>query len=154
MVSVFYAASQVIASVLNLHSKKSVKKSARLVAGYNLLVRDDDYGEALFIVSPQEHRFNLYFESLISSNAVTLGEKVEWREHVRDGHTNPIAMIVAVNVLESPEGGKISASYFAVCKITSDEVCLTKVIPLTKNAVEEAREAADSSPNDKCLRER
>ncbi len=30
LVSVFCAASQVIASVINLHSKKSIKKSARL----------------------------------------------------------------------------------------------------------------------------
>lgn len=124
----------------------SVQKCAG-VAGYELLVEDDDSRQSVTVVSPDGKRHPLNYWQVITSAFSSLGEKAEWRVEKKGGKLRPFALIVRVNASENPEKPDEKTSYLAVAKITADAVCVTDKVKTN----EAARQAADASAAKPCL---
>jgi hypothetical protein len=117
------------------------------VAGYELLVEDDDSRQSVTVVSPDGKRHPLNYWQVITSGFSSLGEKAEWRVERKGGQVRPFALIVRVNASENPEKPEQKTSYLAVAKLTAAEVCVTDKVKTNK----EAQAAADASEGKPCL---
>ena len=117
------------------------------VAGYELLVEDDDSRQSVTVVSPDGKKHPLNYWQVITTGFSSLGEKAEWRVEKKGGKVHPFALIVRVNASENPEKPEEKTSYLAVAKITAGEVCVTDKVKTN----EEARQAADASADKPCL---
>ncbi|MDT5268871.1 MAG: hypothetical protein QOH49_1057 [Acidobacteriota bacterium] len=124
----------------------SVQKCAG-VAGYELLVEDDDSRQSVTVVSPDGKKHPLNYWQVITTGFSSLGEKAEWRVEKKGGKVHPFALIVRVNASENPEKPEQMTSYLAVAKITAKEVCVTDKVKTN----EAARAAADASAGKPCL---
>lgn len=118
-------------------------------AGYALMVHDWDARMTVDVVAPDRRTHPLRYSGVISSSFSSLGPRAEWR--MRGG--TPIALIVRVNAFEDPGTPDRTTSYLAVAKITAREVCVTDRIPPAANANEAARQAADHSASERCMRD-
>ena len=125
----------------------SVQKCAG-VAGYELLVEENDLRQSVTVVSPDGKRHPLNYWQVITPAFSSLGEKAEWRVEKKGGQVKPYALIVRVNASENPENPDQKTSYLAVAKITDAEVCVTDKVKTN----EAAREAADASATKPCLK--
>ena len=132
--------------------KESGSSSQRCegVAGYKLLVEDSDNRMSVTVVDPGGQRHPLDFWSVITPNFSTLGTKAEWRIARKMGRAVPVALIVRVDAIESPETSKVT-SYLAVAKITEQSVCVIDKIGPIQNANQKAREVADLYATKTCL---
>ena len=119
------------------------------VAGYNLLVLDDDARQSVNVVTPDGNQHGLDYWNLVTRYFSSLGEKAEWRMVRKGGKLVPIALIV--RVYENREAPNQRTSYLAVAKITPEKICVTAKIKATKTANAEARRAADASAGKPCL---
>lgn len=128
----------------------SVQKCAG-VAGYSLLVLDDDERQSVTVVTPDGKQHGLDYWSVITGAFSSLGDKAEWRMVNKGGKMVPIALIVRVYASENPESPNQRTSYLAVAKITSEKICVTAKIKAGPNANVEARRAADTSAGKPCL---
>lgn len=117
------------------------------VAGYSLLVEDDDSRQSVTVVSPDGKKHPLKYWQVITTGFSSLGEKAEWRVGKKGGKASPYALIVRVNASENPEKPEEKTSYLAVAKITAAAVCVTDKVKTN----EEARQAADASAAKPCL---
>jgi hypothetical protein len=124
----------------------SVQKCAG-VAGYALLVEDDDSRQSVTVLTPDGKKHPLNYSQVITSGFSSLGEKAEWRVEKKGGKLRPFALIVRVNASENPEKPEQKTSYLAVAKLTATEVCVTAKV----KSNEEARLAADASADKPCL---
>src|SRR4030095_4878811 len=122
------------------------------LAGYKLLVHDDDSRQSIAVVNPAGREHELNFWDVITPAFSSVGEKAEWRITRANGKPSPMALIVRVNASEDPENPKRTTSYLAVSKITAGEICVTHKIKGSGTANEEARRAADSNSNAPCLK--
>jgi hypothetical protein len=118
------------------------------VAGYELLVEDNDLRQSVTVVSPDGKKHPLDYWQVITTAFSSLGEKAEWRVQKKGGKVKPYALIVRVNASENPENPDQKTSYLAVAKITDAEVCVTDKVKTN----EAAREAADASAAKPCLK--
>jgi hypothetical protein len=118
------------------------------VAGYTLLVEDDDSRQSVTVVSPDGKKHPLNYWQVITTGFSSLGEKAEWRVERKGGKVQPFALIVRVNASENPEKPDEKTSYLAVAKITAAAVCVTDKVQTN----EEARQAADASADKPCLK--
>jgi hypothetical protein len=116
------------------------------VAGYELLVEDDDARQSVTVVSPDGKKHPLNYWQVITTAFSSLGEKAEWRVEKKGGKVRPFALIVRVNASENPEKPGQKTSYLAVAKITDTAVCVTDKVKTN----EEARAAADASADKPC----
>lgn len=121
------------------------------VAGYHLLVLDDDNRMSITVEDPagEEHPLDLW--TLVSSGFSSLGPRAEWRMIRRSGTEVPMALIVRFDATD-PETSRVISS-LAVSKIAEGGICLVEVIPPIPNANQKAREAADAAEKKPCLRE-
>lgn len=118
------------------------------VAGYGLLVEDDDSRQSVTVVSPDGKKHPLDYWQVITSAFSSLGEKAEWRVEKKGGQVRPFALIVRVYASENPEKPDQKTAYLAVAKITEKDVCVTDKVKTN----EEARRAADASAGKPCLK--
>jgi len=118
------------------------------VAGYALLVEDDDSRQSVTVVSPDGKKHPLNYWQVITTGFSSLGEKAEWRVEKKGGKVRPFALIVRVNASENPEKPEQTTAYLAVAKITAAEVCVTDKVKTN----EEARAAADAAADKPCLK--
>ena len=123
------------------------------VAGFRLLVADDDSSMSVSVVTTDNKEHALDYWNIVTRSFSSLGEKAEWRVVKLEGKIRPIALIVRVDSseqenLDSPK----KISYLAVAKITSEEICVTDKIGPTVDANEQARQAADNSADKVCLK--
>ena len=116
------------------------------VAGYALLVEDDDARQSVTVVSPDGKKHPLNYWQVITTAFSSLGEKAEWRVEKQGGKPRPFALIVRVYASENPEKPDQKTSYLAVAKITAAEVCVTDKVKTN----EEARAAAAASASKPC----
>ena len=121
------------------------------IAGYNLLVSEDDLRQNITIIDPKgkKHSLNLY--QTISSSFSYLGTKAEWRVVKKQGKITPVALIVRFIASENPEDASKTTSYLAVAKITPASICVTDKIPPGKSQNQDARLAADVASNKACI---
>lgn len=117
------------------------------VAGYGLLVEEDDLRQSVTVVSPGGKKHPLHYWRVVTNAFSSLGDRAEWRVERRRGKVRPFALIVRINANENPEAPEQKTSYLAVAKITAAEVCVTDKVKTN----EEARAAADASARKPCL---
>ena len=122
------------------------------VAGYTLIVRRVDAGrQSIDVVDLAQRVFPLDYHEFVTRHMSTLDGKAEWRVATKDGKRVPIALIVRVQAREdndNPE--KVTRSYFAVAKVTPNEVCVTDRIPEGVQSEAEVHRAADSAQERQC----
>ncbi len=145
------AASKCKTIKVNKESGSSVQSCAGL-AGYKLLVEDDDNRMSITVVSPDGKKHSLNYWGVITHAFSSVGEKAEWRVKKEGPKVIPIALIVRVNANEDPDTNK-RTSYLAVAKITPQGICVTDKIQPGAKANEEARAAADAAAGKACLKE-
>lgn len=121
------------------------------VAGYSLLVEDDDQRQSVTVMTPDGKRHPLNYWQVVTTAFSNVGDKAEWRVERQRGKVRPVALIVRVYANENPGSPDERTSYLAVAKITAEKVCVTEKIKGGANANEEARRAADASANKPCL---
>jgi len=121
------------------------------VAGYSLLVLDDDARQSVTVVTPDGQEHGLDYWHVVTGYFSSLAEKAEWRMVKKGGKLAPIALIVRVYANENPDVPEQRTSYLAVAKITSEKICVTAKIKASKTANAEARRAADASAAKPCL---
>jgi hypothetical protein len=136
---------------VNQESASSVQQCPG-VAGYKLLVEDDDARMSITVITPGGKQHPLNFWHVITRHFSSLGSKAEWRVRRENKQLIPIALIVRVNGYETSDADKVT-SYLAVAKVSQGVICVTDKIQLTPRANEEARQAADASENKPCLQE-
>jgi hypothetical protein len=122
------------------------------VAGYSLIVRRVDSGRrSIDVVDPAQRVMPLNYQDVVTRHMSSLADSAEWRVANRDGRQVPLALVVRVRAREDgdqPE--KVTASYAAVAKITSNEVCVTDRIADGPQAEAAIRAAADSAQGRAC----
>jgi hypothetical protein len=121
------------------------------VAGYSLLVEDDDARQSVTVLTPDGKPHPLNYWQVITTAFSTVGEKAEWRVERKGGRVRPIALIVRVYANENPDSPNERTSYLAVAKITAEKICVTERVKGGATANEAARRAADASANKPCL---
>ncbi len=136
----------------NRQTGESVRR-CRGAAGYRLLVEDADLRVSVTVVAPNRRRYPLNYAHVVTPALSTLGEKAEWRLEKKGKRRVPIALIVPVNAHDEAEFPHRIRSYLAVAKIGGDTICVTDRIRPGGSALEEARRAADSAPQRRCLTE-
>ena len=117
------------------------------VAGYALLVEDEDSRQSVTVVTPDGKRHPLNYWQVVTNAFSSLGEKAEWRVEKKGGQVRPYALIVRVYASENPERPEQQTAYLAVAKLTANEVCVTDKV----KSNEEARRAADAAASKPCL---
>lgn len=128
-------------------------QSCRGIAGYKLLVHDDDSRQSITVVTPDGKKHDLDFWQVITNHFSSVGNKAEWRVIRKKGKLSPVALIVRVNASEDPANPTRTTSYLAVAKLTADKICVTNKIGPGANANTDARRAADSASKVNCLPE-
>lgn len=123
------------------------------IAGYKLLVHDDDSRQSITVVTPDGKEHDLDFWEVVTPAFSSIGSKAEWRVSRNQGKLMPIALIVRVNASEDAENPSHITSYLVVTKLTPGKICITHRIPQSARANEAARRAADSAATADCLKQ-
>ena len=119
------------------------------VAGYTLLVLDTDNRMSVTVRAPDNHEYPLDFPRVVTAHFSTVGERAEWRV-VREGDkTRPVALIVGLDVFESPDDTK-AMSYLIVVRL-GDGACVIDKLEAGPGARARALAAADDAPHRTCL---
>lgn len=120
------------------------------IAGYALLVEDDDARMSIVVVAPDGGQYPLEFWQVITAALSTLGEKAEWRVKRQGGKLVPIALIVRVNASGVGDPG-VTTSYLAVARIAPQAACVIDRIAPAADMNRWARLAADAAAGKPCL---
>ena len=131
----------------------SSTQRCRGIAGYKLLVLDDDARQSITVVTPGGKSHPLELWEVITPAFSSIGNKAEWRVNSARGKVSPVALIVRVNASEDPANPKRLTSYLAVVKLTGDKICVTQKISPSAQANVEARRAADTAGASPCLKD-
>lgn len=123
------------------------------IAGYKLLVLDDDARQSITVVTPDGKKHPLDLWEVVTHAFSSLGKKAEWRVTRDKGKVSPVALIVRVNASEDVEHPNRLTSYLVVVKVTLEKICVTHKIPPGAEANANGRGAADSSQTAACLKE-
>lgn len=122
------------------------------IAGYKLLVLDDDARQSITVVTPDGKQHPLDFWEVVTGAFSSVGNKAEWRVTRSKGKVSPVGLIVRVNASEDSSNPSRLTSYLAVVKLTPDRICVTHKIPPGPAANENARQAVDTAQNADCLK--
>jgi hypothetical protein len=123
------------------------------IAGYKLLLLDDDARQSVTVVTPGGKEHPLDFWEVVTYAFSSVGNKAEWRVARSKGKVSPVALIVRVNASEDSQNPSRLTSYLTVVKVTPEKICVTHKIPPGANANETARHAADTAQTAACLKE-
>ncbi|HEX3526788.1 MAG TPA: hypothetical protein VH988_06955 [Thermoanaerobaculia bacterium] len=118
------------------------------VAGYHLLVLDDDNRMSITVEDPKGGQHPLELWTLVSSHFSTLGKTAEWRVDATVKPVKPAALIVRFNAAD-PETTKETSS-LAVIKLSAAAACLVDVVPPGKEQNQKAQESADTAQEKPC----
>lgn len=122
------------------------------VAGYALIVRNVDAGrQSIDIVNPARQAFPLSYEEFVTRHMFSLDTQAEWRMLMKDDEQIPVALIVRLHAREDEDDPeRVTRSYFAVAKITSEGACVTESIAEGARTGDEVRAAADTARQRPC----
>lgn len=123
------------------------------IAGYKLQVLDDDSRQSITVLAPDGKEHPLELWDVVTRSLSSLGNKAEWRVTRSGSKISPVALIVRIQANEDTANPKRVTSYLAVAKITPTAICVTRKIPPSAKANEDARLAADSSQSAPCLKD-
>jgi hypothetical protein len=116
------------------------------LAGYALLVEDDDDRMSITVVAPDGNQHPLELWRVVTTGFSTLGEQAEWCVKRENGKLVPVALIVRVHA-------DATTSYLAVAKITPRAACVTDRIEPGDDMNLEARVAADAAAQNPCIKQ-
>ncbi len=122
------------------------------IAGYKLLVLEDDVRQSITVVTPDGKHHPLDVWDVITHAFSSVGSKAEWRVTKSKGKVSPVALIVRVNASEGENPMRLT-SFLAVVKMTPEKICITHKIPPGAKANQTARHAADTAQTSACLKE-
>ena len=117
------------------------------VAGYDLVVYDDDDRATIDIVAPGNALYPLSYWDVVTTGYATVGRKAEWRMGKRNGKRVPTALLVRLTRLDVRNPGEL----IAVARIDGDGACVVYRGDLADGAVEQAARRAAANPASKCL---
>lgn len=130
----------------------SIRETCPGTAEHGLVVINEDQKMSVSIVTPDGKEHSLRYWSVITHRFSSLGEKAEWRIETREGKPVPTALTVQVNAYEDEHNPYKETPYFAVAKITAQEICVTDRIPPGPKAAAAARKAAEGAAAKACLK--
>lgn len=114
-------------------------------ASYKLNLIEGDLRQTITVIDPKNLKHELQFWNFLGGFSA-VGPKAEWR---LKGKT-PVALIIRLNVNETPEEPNKSTSYLIVAKITRDEICVTDTLKPSRSQNAEARKIADKASDRPC----
>ena len=123
------------------------------IAGYKLLVHDDDARQSITVITPDGKKHDLNFWDVVTHGFSSVGNKAEWRVVRNKRKLAPIALIVRVNASEDAANPNRKTSYLTVTKLTAEKICVTHKIAQSGDANAKARQAADEVRTAVCLKD-
>lgn len=122
------------------------------VAGYKLLVHDEDGRTSIDVVPPARRSLPLNFWDVVSSGYSTVGRKAEWHMARRNGKLVPVGLVVRVNTVEPTASDRYArGTLMTVTRIGQNDACVVfKANAASRKASRQARAAA-RNPRAPCL---
>lgn len=122
------------------------------VAGYKLLVHDEDGRTSMDVVPPGTRTLPLNFWDVVSSSYSTMGRKAEWHMAKRNGKMVPVGLVVRVNTVDTlAHEGTRRGALTTVTRIGHNDACVVfKTNSASRQASRKARAAA-VNPRAQCL---
>ena len=121
------------------------------VAGYKLLVHDEDGRTSIDVVPPARRNLPLNFWDVVSSGYSTVGRKAEWHMVKRHGKMVPVGLVVRVNTVDAVADRYQRGALTTVTKIAEDGACVVfKTSAASRQASRKVRAAA-LDPRAQCL---
>ena len=145
-----------VAAYSDLHGKhcRTIDTSARGgsrhcsgVAGYSVLVHDDDDRTSVDVVAPGKAVYPLAFWDVVTLGYASVGQKAEWRMGRRNGKSVPTALLVRLTRLDTRNPGEL----IAVARLDRDGACVVFKGDMAAPGVEDAARQAAADPASKCL---
>jgi hypothetical protein len=150
------AASPTSAAYTDLHGKtcetldatpRGGSRLCRGVAGYALVVYENDERASVDIVTPGNALYPLSYWDVVTPGHVVIGQKAEWRIEKHKGKRVPTALLVRLTKLDAKSPGEL----IAVARIHHDGACVVFRADLVDASVEAAARRAAADPASKCL---
>ncbi|MCC6072749.1 hypothetical protein ACFSQU_13370 [Massilia sp. GCM10020059] len=121
------------------------------VAGYKLLVHDEDGRTSIDVVPPARRNLPLNFWDVVSSGYSTVGRKAEWHMVKRNGKLVPVGLVVRVNTVDTVADRSRRGALTTVTRIAEDGACVVfKTNAASRQASRKVRAAA-LDPRAQCL---
>lgn len=121
------------------------------VAGYKLLVHDEDGRTSIDVVPPARRNLPLNFWDVVSSGYSTVGRKAEWHMVKRHGKMVPVGLVVRVNTVDAVADRYKRGALTTVTRIAEDGACVVfKTSAASRQASRKVRAAA-LDPQAQCL---
>jgi hypothetical protein len=120
------------------------------VFGYHLLLLDSDGRMSATVVAPGGKRYPLDFWNTVTPHFSSVGKRAEWIVGKKATEATPVAVILPLNVNENPDTAEVTP-YLVVARIASDKACVVRKFKNDEEGRAEARKAADSADEMKCL---
>jgi hypothetical protein len=122
------------------------------VAGYKLLVHDEDGRTSIDVVPPARRKLPLNFWDVVSSGYSTIGRKAEWHMARRHGKLVPVGLVVRVNTVDTVALDRYRrGALTTVTRIGADNACVVfKTNAASREASRKARAVA-IDPRAPCL---
>lgn len=150
------ASASAVSAYSDLHGKHcqtidttahGASRLCRGVAGYALVVYDNDDRSSVDIVAPDNSLYPLSYWDVVTPGYSTVGQKAEWRMETRKGKRVPTALMVRLSKLDPRSPGEM----IAVARIYPDGACVVFRGDLVEPAIEAAARRAAIDPASKCL---
>ena len=121
------------------------------VAGYKLLVHDEDGRVSMDVLPPARRSLPLNFWDVVSSGYSTMGRKAEWHMARRNGKLVPVGLVVRVNTVDAAQDRFRRGALTTVTRIGHNDACVVfKTNSASRQASRKARAAA-VNPRAQCL---
>lgn len=122
------------------------------VAGYKLLVHDEDGRTSIDVVPPARRTLPLNFWDVVSNGYSSVGRKAEWHMVRRHGRLVPVGLVIRVDTVDTVALERYQrGSLTTVTRIGDDAACVMfKASAESKQASRKARAAA-LDPRAPCL---
>lgn len=122
------------------------------VAGYKLLVHDEDGRTSIDVVPPARRTMPLNFWDVVSSGYSTVGRKAEWHMVKRGGRLVPVGLVVRVNTVETVAQDRHKrGSLTTVTRIGADGACVVFKTNAASKQASRLASAAALDPRAPCL---
>ncbi|MBZ2206925.1 hypothetical protein [Massilia soli] len=122
------------------------------VAGYKLLVHDEDGRTSIDVVAPAAGKMPLNFWDVVSNGYSMVGRQAEWHLVRRNGKLVPVGLVVRVDTIDSVAQDRYQrGALTTVTRIGQNDACVVfKTNSASRQASRKARAAA-LDPRAPCL---
>ena len=121
------------------------------VAGYKLLVHDEDGRASIDVLPPATRALPLNFWDVVSSGYSTMGRKVEWHMARRNGKLVPVGLVVRVNTVDAAQDRVRHGALTTVTRIGPHAACVVFKTHSASRQASRMTRAAAVNPRAVCL---